>query len=71
MQGPKEEIDKMLVSTKILKNLIVNFLMICASFHRINWLAHVGSPGCQIEKCELTNMGSLNRYDYKDFSIRF
>ncbi|XP_030383104.1 acylphosphatase-2 [Scaptodrosophila lebanonensis] len=48
MQGPKEEVDKM-----------------------ITWLSSEGSPGCQIERCELRNQGNLNRLDYKDFAIRF
>ncbi|XP_075153754.1 acylphosphatase-2 [Haematobia irritans] len=48
MQGPKEEVDKM-----------------------IDWLSSTGSPGCQIEKCDLRNMGTLNRLDYKSFDIRF
>ncbi|XP_037927541.1 acylphosphatase-2 [Teleopsis dalmanni] len=48
MQGPKEEVDKM-----------------------IQWLSKEGSPGSQIEKCELRYMGTLNRLDYKDFAIRF
>ncbi|XP_055299496.1 acylphosphatase-2 [Sitodiplosis mosellana] len=35
------------------------------------WLRHEGSPGCRIEKLELTNLKNLSRYDYKDFAIRF
>lgn len=38
---------------------------------RIEWLSTVGSPGCQIERCELSNWKTLARLDYKDFSIRF
>ncbi|CAD7085960.1 unnamed protein product [Hermetia illucens] len=37
----------------------------------IEWLSTVGSPGCQIERCELSNWKTLARLDYKDFSIRF
>ncbi|XP_032583181.1 acylphosphatase-2 isoform X1 [Drosophila sechellia] len=48
MQGPKEEVDKM-----------------------ITWLSTEGSPGCQIDRCEVRNQGNLSRLDYKDFAIRF
>ncbi|KAI8042956.1 acylphosphatase-2 [Drosophila gunungcola] len=48
MQGPKEEVDKV-----------------------ITWLSSEGSPGCQIDRCELRNQGNLSRLDYKDFAIRF
>ncbi|XP_041987883.1 acylphosphatase-2-like [Aricia agestis] len=37
----------------------------------IDWLSTTGSPGCKIEKCDLTNWQYLSRLDYHDFSIRF
>ncbi|KAJ6646416.1 Acylphosphatase-2 [Pseudolycoriella hygida] len=37
----------------------------------VEWLSKEGSPGCKIERCELTNWGTLVRLDYKEFSIRF
>ncbi|XP_034827232.1 acylphosphatase-2 [Maniola hyperantus] len=37
----------------------------------INWLSTEGSPGCKIEKCDLTNWQYLSRLDYNNFSIRF
>lgn len=40
-------------------------------FNRTEWLRNEGSPGCKIEKLELTNLKNLSRYDYKDFAIRF
>ncbi|XP_063822802.1 acylphosphatase-1 [Ostrinia nubilalis] len=39
--------------------------------HMIEWLKTTGSPGCKIEKCELTNWEYLARLDYTDFGIRF
>ncbi|XP_022220921.1 acylphosphatase-2 [Drosophila obscura] len=48
MQGPKDEVDKM-----------------------ITWLSTEGSPGCEIQRCDLRNQSNLNRLDYKDFAIRF
>lgn len=38
---------------------------------RCEWLSKEGSPGSKIERCELTNWGTLNRLDYKEFAIRF
>ncbi|XP_057668903.1 acylphosphatase-2 [Diorhabda carinulata] len=37
----------------------------------IHWLTNAGSPGSQIEKCELSNWQNLARPDYKGFQIRF
>ncbi|XP_065207213.1 acylphosphatase-2 [Planococcus citri] len=37
----------------------------------ITWLAKEGSPGCRIEKCELSNFEYLVKKEFKDFSIRF
>ncbi|XP_022916158.1 acylphosphatase-2 [Onthophagus taurus] len=37
----------------------------------IVWLTNTGSPGCTIERCELTNWENLARPEFKDFSIRF
>ncbi|XP_031623860.1 acylphosphatase-2 [Contarinia nasturtii] len=37
----------------------------------ISWLRNEGSPGCKIEKLELTNPKNLSRYDYPNFAIRF
>ncbi|XP_061729739.1 acylphosphatase-2 isoform X2 [Cydia pomonella] len=37
----------------------------------IEWLSTVGSPGCKIQKCDLTNSQQLARLDYHDFTIRF
>ncbi|CAK1600662.1 unnamed protein product [Parnassius mnemosyne] len=37
----------------------------------IDWLTNTGSPGCKIERCELSNWVYLTRFDYNDFSIRF
>nr|XP_037870580.1 acylphosphatase-2 isoform X2 [Bombyx mori] len=39
--------------------------------HMINWLSTTGSPGCKIEKCDLTNWEYVARIAYTDFSIRF
>ncbi|KAG7306223.1 hypothetical protein JYU34_008826 [Plutella xylostella] len=39
--------------------------------HMIDWLQTTGSPGCKIERCELTNWQHLARLDYNTFSIRF
>ncbi|CAG9834733.1 unnamed protein product [Diabrotica balteata] len=39
--------------------------------HMVMWLSSAGSPGSQIEKCDLTNWQNLARPDYKGFQIRF
>jgi len=37
----------------------------------ITWLSQTGSPGCQIEHCDLTNWNTLAQPEYRGFSIRF
>ncbi|CAO1362711.1 unnamed protein product [Diamesa hyperborea] len=37
----------------------------------VEWLRHIGSPGCKIEKTEFENWNTITRYDYKDYQIRF
>ncbi|XP_063700174.1 acylphosphatase-2 [Culicoides brevitarsis] len=37
----------------------------------VHWLSKVGSPGCEIERCDFTNWETIYKYDYKDFQIRF
>ncbi|OWR50659.1 hypothetical protein KGM_202798 [Danaus plexippus plexippus] len=37
----------------------------------IDWLSKTGSPGCKIQRCDLTNWQYLSRLDYNNFSIRF
>ncbi|XP_073948934.1 acylphosphatase-2 [Choristoneura fumiferana] len=37
----------------------------------VDWLSTTGSPGCKIDKCDLTNKEYLARLDYTNFSIRF
>ncbi|XP_072939234.1 acylphosphatase-2-like [Epargyreus clarus] len=37
----------------------------------IDWLSTTGSPGCKIEKCDLTNWAYTTRIAYTNFSIRF
>ncbi|XP_075224776.1 acylphosphatase-2 [Lycorma delicatula] len=37
----------------------------------VSWLTRVGSPGCKIERCELTNFEYLARQEFRSFSIRF
>ncbi|KAG6449376.1 acylphosphatase-2-like [Manduca sexta] len=37
----------------------------------IEWLKTTGSPGCKIEKCELTNWEYVAKIAYTDFSVRF
>ncbi|KAJ8944542.1 hypothetical protein NQ318_009705 [Aromia moschata] len=37
----------------------------------VMWLSNTGSPGSQIERCELTNWQNLTKPDYKGFQIRF
>ncbi|KAJ2950184.1 hypothetical protein O0L34_g11542 [Tuta absoluta] len=39
--------------------------------HMIDWLKTTGSPGCKIEKVELTNLEHITRFDYHDFTVRF
>ncbi|XP_019864627.1 acylphosphatase-2 [Aethina tumida] len=37
----------------------------------IIWLSNTGSPGCQIERCDLSNWQNSSKFDFKGFSIRF
>ncbi|KAJ8985263.1 hypothetical protein NQ317_007048 [Molorchus minor] len=37
----------------------------------VMWLSNTGSPGSQIERCELTNWQNLAKPDFKGFQIRF
>ncbi|CAH1101316.1 unnamed protein product [Psylliodes chrysocephalus] len=39
--------------------------------HLVMWLSNTGSPGCQIERCDLSNWQTLAKPDYKGFQIRF
>ncbi|KAI5639910.1 acylphosphatase domain-containing protein [Phthorimaea operculella] len=39
--------------------------------HMLDWLKTTGSPGCKIEKVELTNLEHITRFDYHDFTVRF
>ncbi|CAH0702238.1 unnamed protein product [Spodoptera exigua] len=39
--------------------------------HMIDWLSTTGSPGCKIEKCDLTNWEYVAKIAYTDFTIRF
>uniref|UniRef100_A0A1B6EBW3 acylphosphatase n=1 Tax=Clastoptera arizonana TaxID=38151 RepID=A0A1B6EBW3_9HEMI len=37
----------------------------------VSWLSKTGSPGCHIERCDLSNFEYLARQDFRGFSIRF
>lgn len=37
----------------------------------VEWLSKTGSPGCKIDKAEFTNWGTLSRFAFTDFAIRF
>lgn len=37
----------------------------------ISWLSKNGSPGSQIDRCDLYNYEYLSRQDFRGFSIRF
>jgi len=37
----------------------------------VQWLAKTGSPGCKIEKLELSNWEFLTKQEIKSFSVRF
>ncbi|KAL3269724.1 hypothetical protein HHI36_008784 [Cryptolaemus montrouzieri] len=39
--------------------------------HMVVWLTTTGSPGSQIERCNLTNWQTLAKPELKGFSIRF
>ncbi|KAH9644118.1 hypothetical protein HF086_015448 [Spodoptera exigua] len=50
----------------------VQDLVVCGSMSmRIDWLSTTGSPGCKIEKCDLTNWEYVAKIAYTDFTIRF
>lgn len=54
------------------RNTFLITLLICNYFNcRTNWLSTTGSPGCKIERCELTNWQNLTRPEFRGFSIRF
>lgn len=35
------------------------------------WLSEEGSPGCTIERCQLTNQKNIVRPDYPKFTLKF
>ncbi|XP_046664325.1 acylphosphatase-2 [Homalodisca vitripennis] len=37
----------------------------------VSWLSKTGSPGCVIERCDLSNFEYLARQEFRGFSIRF
>ncbi|RZC31836.1 acylphosphatase-2-like [Asbolus verrucosus] len=37
----------------------------------VDWLSNTGSPGSQIDHCDLNNWQSLATPDFRDFTIRF
>ncbi|KAE8751916.1 hypothetical protein FOCC_FOCC001393 [Frankliniella occidentalis] len=37
----------------------------------ISWLSKTGSPGCRIERCDLSNLEYLRRLEFRGFTIRF
>lgn len=37
----------------------------------VKWLTEEGSPGCQIERCQLTNQQAIIRPDYSNFILKF
>ncbi|XP_044271792.1 acylphosphatase-2-like [Tribolium madens] len=39
--------------------------------HMIIWLSNTGSPGSQIDHCDLNNWQTLAKPDFKGFTIRF
>ncbi|KAG5899904.1 hypothetical protein JTB14_002456 [Gonioctena quinquepunctata] len=39
--------------------------------HMAMWLSNTGSPGSEIDHCELMNWQNLAKPDYKGFQIRF
>lgn len=43
-------------------------LTICS---RVAWLSKTGSPGCTIDRCDLSNFEYLARQEFRGFSIRF
>jgi len=37
----------------------------------IKWLSTEGSPGCNIDKCDITNSKAIIRPDYPKFTLKF
>ncbi|XP_053643983.1 acylphosphatase-2 isoform X2 [Cherax quadricarinatus] len=37
----------------------------------VKWLSEEGSPGCHIERCQLSNQQAIIRPDYPKFSLKF
>ncbi|KAK3880841.1 hypothetical protein Pcinc_014699 [Petrolisthes cinctipes] len=37
----------------------------------VKWLSEEGSPGCHIDRCQLTNQQAIIRPDYPNFSLKF
>jgi len=37
----------------------------------IKWLSTEGSPGCNIDRCEITNSKAIMRPDYPKFTLKF
>lgn len=37
----------------------------------VKWLREEGSPGCQIEKCDITNAQQILKPDYSKFALKF
>jgi len=37
----------------------------------IAWLSKEGSPGCHIDRCQLSNLEYLVKREFKNFAIRF
>ncbi|XP_018902869.1 acylphosphatase-2 [Bemisia tabaci] len=37
----------------------------------VSWLSKTGSPGSQIERCDLMNFEYIARQEFRGFSIRF
>lgn len=37
----------------------------------VKWLSEEGSPGCQIDRCQLTNQQAIIKPDYPSFVLKF
>jgi len=37
----------------------------------VKWLSEEGSPGCTIERCQLSNQKAIVRPDYPKFTLKF
>ncbi|KAI8422776.1 hypothetical protein MSG28_006521 [Choristoneura fumiferana] len=75
IQGVKTTMDQMsarIATTIFLANPAVKQQCLhCCVSAWVDWLSTTGSPGCKIDKCDLTNKEYLARLDYTNFSIRF